>query len=105
MGEINNSSLQKNFEINLMERDEEFSGLRKGVVPLHTQVSVNTASGQQSQLNSQRNGCTTDREIQEDMQRQREKIAYEHEFNEMNLEMEKMLEQMNQSRFENNMAG
>lgn len=39
------------------------------------------------------------------MKRQREKIAYEHEFNEMNLEMEKMLEQMDQSCFEQNIAG
>lgn len=45
------------------------------------------------------NGNTTDRECLEDLERERERIAFENDYNEINQEMEDMLEQMDSSRY------
>lgn len=72
--------------MSLQQREDEPS--------LRNRVNMNPLS-----LGSTPHGNTTDRENQEDMHQEREKIAFENDLNEMNQEMAEMLEQMDSSRY------
>lgn len=50
-------------------------------------------------------GLSTDRDCLEDLERERDKIAYDNEFNDLRQEMEDMLMQMDSSRFIQNPNG